>query len=124
MPDDAFAPERWELTTEPSPGSATTKRRPRLRQTERFLRGPVPWPWLRRAMRLPGKALAVGLILWLQGGITGRRTVTFCLARAEANGIPVTTARRAIRELERDGLVLIIRRPGHGLDVTLLDVTT
>jgi hypothetical protein len=72
-------------------------------------------------MVLPGKALAVGLMLWLQRGLTGRRTVHFCLAGAAANGIPTTTARRAIRHLERDGLVTITRKPGRGLAVTLLD---
>jgi len=73
-------------------------------------------------MHLPGRALAVGLMLWLLRGITGRRTVQFCLARATANGIPATTARRAIRALERAGLVAVVRRPGRGLEVTLLEI--
>jgi hypothetical protein len=30
-------------------------------------------------------------------------------------------ARRALRELERVGLVSVQRQPGHGLEVTLLD---
>jgi hypothetical protein len=53
--------------------------------------------------------------------MTGRRTVLFCLTRAAAEGIPTTTARRAVRELERAGLVAICRKPGRGLEVTLLD---
>ncbi len=58
MPDaDEFAPDRWEMTGEPTPTMTPRARRPRPRQTERFLRGPVPWPWLSRAMILPGKAL-------------------------------------------------------------------
>ena len=85
------------------------------------MRGPVPWRWLLRAMTLPGRALAVGLILWQLRGMAGRRTVTFCLARAATDGIPTTTARRAVRELERAGLVAIYRKPGRGLEVTLLD---
>jgi hypothetical protein len=72
-------------------------------------------------MTLPGKALAVGLMPWLQRGITGRPTVLFCLSRATAEGIPTTTARRAIRELERAGLVTINRKPGRGLEVTMFD---
>src|SRR5260370_6075789 len=122
MPDaDEFAPDRWEMTGEPTPTMTPRARRPRPRQTERFLRGPVPWPWLSRAMILPGKALAVALILWRQRGMTGRRTVTFCLARAGAHGIPPTTARRAIRQLEKAGLVSILRMPGHGMEVTILE---
>jgi hypothetical protein len=72
-------------------------------------------------MSLPGKALAVGLILWLRRGMTSRRTVTFCLARAPSDGIPTTTAGRAMRTLERAGLVTICRKPGCGLEVILLD---
>jgi hypothetical protein len=124
MPEaDPFDPDRWAMPAGQTPDPARKKkRRARPRRADRFLKGPVPWPWLRRAMSLPGKALAVGLMLWLQRGMTGRRTVRFCLARAAADGIPTTTARRAIRELKRAGLVLLRCQPGRGLDVTLLDV--
>jgi hypothetical protein len=30
----------------------------------RFLKGPVPWPWIVAAAALPGSALIVGLSLW------------------------------------------------------------
>jgi hypothetical protein len=119
---DPFTPERWEMQDIPGPTPGARKKRPtKHRRSGRFLKGPIPWPWLVRAMTLPGKALAVGLILWLQVGITGRRTVHFCLAHAAVEGIPTTTARRAIRQLEQAGLVAIRRKPGRGLEVTLLD---
>jgi hypothetical protein len=72
-------------------------------------------------MAIPGRALAVGLILWLRRGIMDRATVPFCLAHAVAEGIPRRTAHRALCELERAGLVAIRRRPGRGFEVTLLD---
>jgi hypothetical protein len=72
-------------------------------------------------MQLPGKALAIGLMLWKESGCARRTTVHFCLSRAVAEGVPITTARRAIRALERAGLVAIERLPGRGLRVTLLD---
>jgi hypothetical protein len=93
----------------------------RPRRPGKFLKGPVPWDWLARAMALPGKALHVGLMLWLHSGMANRRTVHFCLARAEAEGIPTRTARRAVRALERAGLVSVVQRPGRGLEVTILD---
>jgi hypothetical protein len=71
-------------------------------------------------MVLPGKALAVGLMLWREAGCQRQRTVYFSLTRAAADGIPTTTARRAVRQLERAGLVTIRRQPGHGLQVTIL----
>lgn len=116
---DAFDPERWATDADSTP--APKKRPPRSRRTARFLKGPISWSWLLSAMVLPGKALAVGLMVWLQHGITGRRTVTFCLSRAAADGIPTTTARRAIQALERAGLVSIRRRPGRGLEVTIVE---
>jgi hypothetical protein len=126
MPDaDLFDPDRWRADEGPprtTPPPKTGKRAARPGRRDRFLKGPVPWGWLSRAMRLPGKALAVGLMLWLQRGMTGRPTVLFCLARAASEGVPTTTARRAIRELEQAGLVTIRRRPGRGLEVTLTDV--
>jgi hypothetical protein len=116
---DPFDPDRWATDAGPAPPADPKPRRlARTRKPNRFLKGPVPWPWLVRAMRLPGKALAVGLMLWWQAGCCGQRTVYFSLTRAAANGIP-TTARRGLRQLEGAGLVTARRRPGHGLEVTL-----
>jgi hypothetical protein len=122
MPNaDAFDPGRWEL--QDCPTSLPRRREPKARrsgQQGKFLKGPISWTWLRRAMRLPGKSLGIGLMLWRESGCVKDRTVRFCLARAAGEGIPTTTARRAIRELERAGLVTILRKPGRGLEVTIL----
>src|SRR5262245_36290625 len=124
---DPFDPDRWQTLADESqattPAAAPKKNRNRrFRRSGRFLKGSVPWAWLARALLLPGKALAVGLSLWLQRGMAGRATVLFCQTRAADEGIPITTARRAIRQLERAGLVTIRRKPGRGLEVTILDV--
>src|SRR6516164_4298213 len=102
---DDFDPERWAATGDATPiATAPARQWPRRsRRSDRFLKGPVPWPWLLSAMLLPGKALAVGLLLWSQSGITGNRTVTFRLSRAAGDGIPPTTARRAMKALEGRG---------------------
>jgi hypothetical protein len=124
MIDDLFSPDRWE-THEVSPpvnSLPTSAGRTIGRQRDRFLKGPISWPWLQTAMKLPGKALAIGLMLWLQHGITNKATVLFCLSRADREGIPTSTARRAIRELEKAGLVEIRRKPGRGLQVTILAI--
>ena len=36
---------------------ATSKKPPRHRPGEKFLRGPIPWTWLQQAARLRGSAL-------------------------------------------------------------------
>jgi hypothetical protein len=56
--------------------------------------------------------------------MTGRHTVLFCLSRAAAEGIPITSARRGIRHLEQAGLIAVVRCPGRGLEVTLLDASS
>jgi hypothetical protein len=118
---DEFDPGRWGVDDESSqPTNVTAKRRPRT--YKRFLKGPIPEAWLIRAMVLPGKALAVGLLLWLEHGITGRWTVRFCQDRYAARGISWRTAHRGIKELEQAGLIEVSSRPGSGLDVTILDL--
>ncbi|HZT83464.1 MAG TPA: hypothetical protein VFA26_24755 [Gemmataceae bacterium] len=94
---------------------------PRHRQGEKFLKGPVPWAWLERAGRLPGRALLVGLLLWREAGCRKGRTVTFCLTHAREWGCDHQTFRRGLRALAGAGLVTVHRRPGRALSVTLLD---
>ena len=86
-----------------------------------FLRGPVPLAWLDRAARLTGKALAVGLALWFKHGLTGSRTVSLCQEHV-GFGVNEQAARRAVKALEAAGLVSAVRRPGRGLEVTILDL--
>jgi hypothetical protein len=94
---------------------------PRHRPGEWFLRGPVPWRWLDAAARLPGKALAVGLVLWREAGWRNRRTVPLCLARVGL-GVSKQVARRGLRTLELAGLVSVVRKARRCSEVTLLDV--
>src|SRR5262249_55807271 len=90
---------------------------------ETFLKA-VPMRWLAVAARLPGQCLAVGILLWFWEGRRKSRTFTFCLARGEAFGVSAQAARRALRRLEANGLVTLIRKSGRGLEVTILDAPT
>src|SRR5688572_10076790 len=96
------------------------KRPPRHRQGKKFLRGPIPWDWIQHAMRLSPQCWIVGTHLWFQAGCKRTRTVLFCQTWGEPLGISFYTMRRAIRRMERAGLISIERRPGHGLTVTIL----
>jgi hypothetical protein len=74
------------------PPSATAPRSPRSRPPRHrpqsaFLKGPIPWDWLDRAGRLPGKALAVGLVLWQKAGLCNSQTIGICQARLDALGL-------------------------------------
>jgi DNA-binding GntR family transcriptional regulator len=50
------------------------------------------------------------------------RRFPFGLRRCEAYGVPVQTARRALKALEAAGLVVVKRHPGRNPIVTLMDV--
>ena len=98
-----------------------SRKPPRHRPGEAFLKGPIPWPWLRRALTLPGKALHVALLLWKEAGCRRNRAVRFRLAGTAEQGIHPDTAKRGLRALAAAGLVSIRHHPGQALEVTLLE---
>lgn len=89
----------------------------RFRKGELFLRGPIPWAWLESAMALPGRALHVGIHVWLMAGITRSSMVSVNLSRMPVDR---SAASRGLAALEAVGLVNVRRRPGRKPVVTLL----
>jgi DNA-binding transcriptional ArsR family regulator len=115
-PPDPFDLSRYPAGESPGSGAGP----PRHRPGEKFLKGPVPWDWVRAAARLPGKALAAGLGVWFEAGCASTGTVPVTLARLARVGISRDAARRALAQLERAGLATLDRRPGRATRVTLL----
>src|SRR5262245_12025430 len=99
-----------------------SRKPPRHRAGEKFLKGPIPWAWLERAFVLPGKALQVALLLWREAGCRRCRTVRLCLRGDLPPGLNRQAARRGLRQLAGAGLVSIRQLRGRGLEVTLQDV--
>jgi hypothetical protein len=112
--------ERFQLPAGWTAPLKPKQKPPRFCKTK-FLRGPIPWAWIVRAMALPGRALAVGLILWRESGIRNSLTVPLQHAHLRDAGILSGAARRGMRYLEKANLVMIRRRPGRCLEVTILD---
>ncbi|HTB77318.1 MAG TPA: hypothetical protein VK762_28935 [Polyangiaceae bacterium] len=102
-------------------GDHRAGRLPRHSAGERFLRGPIPWTWLLRAMSLPGRALHVGLHVWQLAGMRGSAVVALSLSRL---GVERTSASRGLAALERAGLVQVARGRGRKPIVTILAPTT
>ncbi len=96
------------------------KRRRRI--IGRFLKGPIPWSWVDRAMKLRGKAFHVGIILWQEVGYRKSRSVKLRMSAVDKAGFSRRTAKRALRELEAADLVKIDRKPGQLLQVEILEV--
>ena len=90
---------------------------------KRFLKGPIPWDWVEIASKLPGKALALGMLLWREAGMDGIGPVTITSAKAAALGIDRSAKSRAVADLERVGLVRVERRPRQNPLVTLIATT-
>ncbi len=114
---DPFDPSRLDPGLADIP-TGQDSRPPRHRPGEHFLRGPIPWRWLEVAAELPGKVLAVALLLWREAGCRNARTVPLNLS---AMRIPRRTAQRAMQALEDSGLVAVEHRIGRPSLVTLRD---
>ena len=91
-------------------------------RTRRFLKGPVPFDWLKAAGCLPGKALHVGVILWHQVGLCGGdRTVKLRWKLARDLGVLRHSGYRALTALEAAGLISVVQEPGRSPVVTVCD---
>jgi hypothetical protein len=90
------------------------------RKGRRFI-PPVPMPWFDRACVLPGKALAVGHILWYLAKRQRASTVVLTQAALDQHGLGRWSKYDALRGLEAAGLIQVHRRPKKNPVVTLLD---
>ena len=102
----------------PQGGTRQGRRRPPVQG--KFIAGPVNVMWLLRARRLGVTALLVGLALWHIKGL--RKTDTFIVSNLilQEWDIQPDAKRRALRALERAGLVRIERRGKRSPQVTLV----
>jgi hypothetical protein len=121
---DPFDPAELQLPGGPQTTPRPSRKPPRHRPGEKFLKGPIPWRWLTRAARLPGKALTVALLVWREAGWRKSRTVPLCLNAGKEVGVSRQTIRRAARALAAAGLVAIRSAPGRCLEVTILDASS
>ena len=88
--------------------------------SDRFLKGPVPWSWIEVAAKLPGKALAVGIALWRLHEAVKSKTVRLSNGEVEVLGVDRNAKSRALRDLERAGLITVARQPGCSPRVTIV----
>ena len=102
---------------------AKPSRHTKSRMTCRFLRGPIPLPWLLKAMSLPGiSPLKLGLALHFQAGLENSKSRLRLTTKLKNEfSLPDRTARLAVKELEAAGLIAVERKAGQCLSVTILD---
>ncbi len=93
---------------------------PRHKSGERFLKGPIPLPWLEEAARLPGKSLHAGVALWYAAGLTKSASVPLRNIAGLHFGLDRNAKYRALSWLEGAGLVRVERKVGRAPIVTIL----
>ena len=97
------------------------KRLPQSRPGELFLKGPIPWSWVSRAARLPGRSLHVGLTIWHLAAMKRHRKIVLGAKRLRELGVNRHAAYRALGHLEAEGLVSVERHRGRQPVVEILD---
>lgn len=101
---------------------ATKPGKLKRQQIGKFLKGPVPLAWLACAAALPGKALAAGVALWFERGITGRKEVVAGKGLLGQFNVGSRAGYRALSSLEAAGLVSVVRHRGRCPRVKILKV--
>lgn len=106
----------------PAVAPASPKLKPK-KITGEFLKGPIPLTWLTAASMLSGKApLAVGLAVWFEAGRRKSREVKLTTAILKRFGVNGKAKYRALKSLEKAGLVRVRRKPRRNPVVTILDL--
>lgn len=72
----------------------------------------IPWAWVGHAMRLPGSALTVALLIRHLHKMRGPSPVALSNVQAEKYGVSASAKRRALVELEKAGLITVERKAG------------
>jgi DNA-binding transcriptional ArsR family regulator len=85
----------------------------------KFIAGPVPVFWMCQAGRLGVKALLVGLALWHIKGLRTSNTFIVSNLMLRDWGIQPDAKGRALRKLERAGLITVERQGKRSPQVTL-----
>ena len=104
-----------------NPVAAPAKAQAPRARSSRFLKGPIPLPWLTDAAKLPGKALHVGVVLWFLAGLRKTNEVALSPSRSREFGIGRHSGYRAIRQLETARLITVDRHRGRAPIVTILE---
>lgn len=118
---DSFDPERFRAKPRATRPAPKQPRLPKPVPGEKYLAGPVPLPWLARAARLPGQSLQVALVLWHQVQVR-RAAIRPSRELLASFGVSPDAATRAYAELERAGLICVVREKGKAPTITIRDI--
>jgi len=114
-------PDRLRITSANSPKSEPNKPKRSVKKTKRFLKGPIPLDWLTQAGRQSGKALHVGIALWFLSGLNrSKKRIALSQSTLRIFGVSRHSGYRGLSNLEKAGLISVVRHSGRNPIVTLL----
>ena len=93
---------------------------PKHEPGDRFVRGPIPYDWLRAALASGGKAGTLSWAMWWLAGMERKNPIKLTRQVLRDFNISPRSARRLLKDFERAGLVEVDRKRGRGPIVTLL----
>lgn len=98
-------------------------KREQSRVQGRFIKGPIPIPWVARAIRLrKPSAIKVAVALFYQRGLCSSNEFKIEPARFLELNVDELTRRRGLVELERSGLITVQRWAGRSPVVAMIGV--
>jgi len=105
-----------------APSEAKTKKQPPIErqpipkheQGGRFVRGPIPYDWLRAALAFGGKAGNLALAIWWLVGVEGSNPIKLTARVLRDFNISPRSTRRLLPAFERAGLLRVDRQRGRG----------
>jgi hypothetical protein len=115
-------PDLDKLRLHQSPVLHDRRKLPRHQPGQKFLKGPIPLPWLTAAANLPGKALGVGLAIWYLAGMRRSHIVRMMRSALTAFNVGRKAGYSGLAALEEAGLIRVNRHTGRLPLVELLDI--
>jgi hypothetical protein len=90
-----------------------------INRGRRFLKGPIPFPFLLKASKLPGKTLHVFIVIWFLHGVTKNKIFNLKNSLLREFGVQRHAGYRALIELEKAGLISVVRCQGRNPQITI-----
>lgn len=119
--DSAINPESLKLPgREVFPLFSTLQNSRRVVQYSKFI-STMPLEWATTACKLHGKAIHVALAIWLLSSLSKSQSIRLAQKQLETFGVSRYSAYRALRQLERAGLITVERKNGRAPRVTIAD---
>ena len=104
-------------------GNAIANKEPKPETQTLFIKGPLPLDWLSKASKIPRRnAILVGLMLFHLAGLRKcKHGLVLSAKRCEVFGLGRKAVQRGLRDLERIGLIRMVRAKGRAPLVDILN---